>query len=71
MHLLEAFVVHFSFIASDRVPQASIVSGVYYGAAYLPEARFSWHYKQRCIEQRMILTQILFSLVTKIKNSFG
>ena len=67
---LKAFIVYFSLIASDRVSQAGVVPRVNDGATYLPEARLSRDYQKGSVEQRMILAQVFFSLISRIKYDY-
>lgn len=47
MHdLLKALVLHFTFLARERVSQSSIVASIHNRFTGQPKFTFSWHYKQ-------------------------
>lgn len=63
LHLLQAFILDLALLAGQRILESGIVAGMHDLLANLPEATLARHQKERCIEEWMILAQILLPLI--------
>lgn len=63
-YLLHTLILHFALLARQRILQLRIIPAVHNFLAYLAEPRFSGHHKEWRIEKRMVLTQIIFALIS-------
>jgi hypothetical protein len=64
-YLLHSFVLHFSFLACQRVLKSGIIASIYNQLTHFTEFAFSWYSKQRGIKEGVVLSQIFFSLIPK------
>jgi hypothetical protein len=64
-YLLHSFILHFPFLACERVLKSGIIAGIHNQLTHFAKFAFSWHSKQRGIKEGMILSQIFFSLIPK------
>lgn len=65
IYLLHSFVLHFSFLACQRVLKSGIIASIHNQLTHFTKFAFSWYSKQRGIKEGVVLSQIFFSLIPK------
>lgn len=63
-YLLQTLVLHFSFLARQRILQSRVVPRIDEQLAIFPEFTFARYREQRRVEERMVLSQIIFALIS-------
>ncbi len=55
-YLLQLFVLYFAFLASEWIPQSSIVPSIHYNSTNFAKFTFSWNNKQRSVKKWVIFS---------------
>lgn len=63
-YLLQTLVLHFPFLARQRIFESRVVSRVNEQLTNLAEFTFTRHHEQRRVKERMVLPQIVLTLVS-------
>jgi hypothetical protein len=62
-YLLQSFVLHFPFLASEWILKSGIISGIHDQLTKFAELAFPWYSKQWSVKEGVVLSQVLFPLI--------